>query len=245
MPVIKNHAERMARTAEKRHALLRFLRDELYTTPAVAGLVMGVAERAARSTITSMERADLVRRHIVTVVEGLPPVTLVAITSHGQAMAFNPETETVVDRLYEPGRYSLIHLSHRLDTQRLRIAALQSGRIHKWLPGEAMGANSKNIKRPDAVVLTVDKIRVAVEIERSIKNKKRYAGILSGHLTAIRQGKWQRAVWASPDVDTARRVEAILKSISRAQIAGVDTMLTAEHFKPLTFTTYQNLVSNL
>lgn len=245
MPVIQNPTERAARTTQKRQALLRFLRDELYTTPSVAGLVMGVGERAARSTITAMERADLVRRHVVTVVEGLPPVTLVAITSHGQAMAFDPDTETVVDRIYEPGRYSLIHLSHRLDTQRLRVAALQSGRVQKWLPGEAMGANSKNVKRPDAVLLTTDRVRVAVEIERSIKNKKRYAGILSGHLTAIKQGKWSRAVWASPDTETARRVEAILKSIGRVPVAGVDTLLDERHFERLTFTTYSNFVRSL
>jgi len=245
MPVIQNPAERAARTAQKRHALLRFLRDELYTTPAVAGLVIGVGERAARSTISAMERADLVRRHVVTVVEGLPPVTLVAITPHGQAMAFDPATEAVIDRIYEPGRYSLIHLSHRLDTQRLRLQAVNSGRVVKWLAGEAMGANAKNIKRPDAVLLTAERVRVAVEIERSIKNKKRYAGILSGHLTAIKQAKWQRVVWASPDAEMARRVEAILKSIGRAQIAGVDTKLTPEHFKPLIFTTYQDFVHNL
>ena len=71
MPLIKDHAERTERAAEKRHALLRFLRDELYTTPAVAGEVIGVGERGARQTVLQMEKLGLVRRHVLPVLPGL------------------------------------------------------------------------------------------------------------------------------------------------------------------------------
>jgi len=245
MPVIQNPQERKQRAEQKRHDLLRFLRDELYTTPAVAGEVMQCGERAARQTIASMEKFNLVRRHVLQVLPGLPPITLVAITSHGQAMAFDVDTEEVNDRIFEVGGYSLVYLSHKLDTQRLRLQAMQCGRVQKWLPGESLGKLTKNVKRPDAVLLTADKVRVAVEIERTIKNRKRYEGILSSHLTAIKQGKWNRVVWTSPDERISKRLQSLLKSIKRTQIAGIDTVLSEEHFKLLVFCTYTNFVDQL
>lgn len=245
MAIMTNPAERVERAQAKRHALLRFLRDELYTNQATAGLVMGVGERAARQTVAAMEAAGLVRRQVVPVLPGLPPVTLVAITPHGQAMAFNPATETVSERIFEPGRYSLLHLSHRLDTQRLRVNALYTGRVQKWVPGEAMGKAAKNVKRPDALLLTVDKTRIAVEVERSIKNRKRYAGILENHLTAIKQNKWSRVIWTSPDSATSARLEAIFKSIKRVNISGIDTVLNDAHFKHMIFCTYDEFIHQL
>ena len=245
MAIIRNPVERAERADAKRWAVLRFLRDELYTTVQVVGLLLRIGTRAARQTVAGMEVAGLVRRHSVPVLPGLPPVTLVAITAHGQAMAFDPERETVSDRVFEPGKYSLVHLAHRIDTQRLRIEALSTGRVQKWVPGEALGKAAKNVKRPDAVLLTVDKTRIAVEVERTIKNRKRYQGILEAHLTAIKQGKWGHVVWTSPDQQTALRLEAIFKSIKRVQVAGIDTQLADEHWQRLTFCTYDDFANHL
>lgn len=245
MAIITNPVERAQRAEAKRHALLRFLRDELYTNQATAGLVMGVGERAGRQTVAAMESAGLVRRLAVPVLPGLPPVNLVAITAHGQAMSFDPATETVSDRVFEPGKYSLVHLAHRLDTQRLRVEAMQTGRVQKWVAGEALGKSAKNIKRPDALLLTVDKTRIAIEVERSIKNRKRYAGILENHLTAIKQNKWSRVIWTSPDQQTAARLKAIFKSIKRVNISGIDTLLGDAHWKCLTFCTYNDFSNHL
>ena len=245
MAIITNPVERAQRAEAKRTALLRFLRDELYTNQTVAGLVMGVGERAARQTVAAMEAAGLVRRLAVPVLPGLPPVNLVTITNHGQAMAFDPATETVSERVFEPGRYSLVHLAHRLDTQRLHIEAMQTGRVQKWLPGEVLGKSVKNTKRPDALLRTVDKTTVAIEVERTIKNRKRYAGILENHLTAIKQQKWGRVIWTSPDQQTAARLEAIFKSIKRVHIAGIDTQLGDAHWQRLTFCTYNDFSNHL
>ena len=213
--------------------------------PACPCSLSGVGERAARQTVAAMENAGLVRRQAVPVVPGLPPVNLVSITSHGQAMAFSPESETVSERVFEPGRYSLVHLAHRLDTQRLRVEAMQTGRIQKWVPGEALGKAAKNIKRPDAVLATVDKTRIAIEVERTIKNRKRYQGILENHLTAIKQRNWSRVIWTSPDAQTAARLAAIFRSIKHVNISGIDTLLTDAHWKCLAFTTYDDFANHL
>lgn len=246
MAIITNAHERAARAHEKRHALLRFLRDELYTTPPVAALVMRCGERAARQTVAALERDGLVRRHSFVFMPGLPPVVLVAVTEHGQGMAFYPDKgEQPVERVFEPGRYSLTYLHHTTAMQRLRVAAEQSGVIKKWLPGEMLGAGRKHEKRPDAVLLTGGGVRVAIEVERSLKSQKRYAAVLCGHLEAIQQKKWSRALWVSPTDDFAKRVRALVLSTRRARISGIDTMLDESHFLPLSFTAYDNFLTTI
>lgn len=246
MSIIKDAHERAARAQEKRLALLRFLREEVYTTPPVAALVMRCGERAAQQTVTALERAGLVRRHRFTFMPGLPPIVLIGITDHGQGMAFDPAAgEQPADRVFEPGRYSLAYLHHTTAIQRLRIVSEQSSVIKKWLPGEMLGAGKKHEKRPDAVLLTAGGARVAIEVERSLKSRKRYAAVLAGHLEAIQQKKWGRAVWVSPDQDFARRVRALVTSTRRARIAGIDTMLTDAHFMPLLFTDYDSFLTTI
>lgn len=246
MPVIANPQERNARAHEKRRALLRFLREEVYTAPEVAALVMRCQERAARQTIASMEKEGLVKRHDVKLMPRLPPVRIVAITSHGQGMAFDVNKgEEPSDRVFEVGRYNMVYLSHTLAIQQLRVHAEQSGVVKRWLPGEMLGAGKKGAKRPDAVVLTSSGKRVAVEIERSIKNRKRYLAILQGHLESIAQGKWNKAVWACPSSEVAARVEVLVKSARRTQINGIDTILTDQHFKNLSFVVYESFVPYL
>lgn len=244
MAIIKDARERAARAHEKRHALLRFLRDELYTTPPVAALVMRCGERAAQQTVTALERDGLVRRHRFIFMPGLPPVVLVAITEHGQGMAFDPDKgERPNERAFEPGRYSLTYLHHTTAMQRLRVVAEQSGVIKKWLPGEMLGAGRKHEKRPDAVLLTARGVRVAIEVERSLKSQKRYAAVLAGHLEAIQQKKWSRALWVSPTNDFSKRVRALVLSTRRARISGIDTMLSEAHYSPLSFAEYDNFLT--
>lgn len=246
MPIISNPVERIARASEKRRSLLRFLRDEVYTTPAVAALLMGCGERAARQTVASLEADGLVKRHEVKLMPDLPPVVLIGITDHGQGMAFDVDKgEEPSARTFEPGKYNLVYLSHALDIQRLRIYAERSGIVKRWLPGEMLGAGKKGAKRPDAVILTTSGKRVAVEVERSIKNRKRYLSVLQGHLEAIAPGKWNKAVWACPSAEIAARVEALVKSARRIQINGIDTALTDKHFQNLSFVVYESFVSYL
>ena len=243
--LIKSPVERQARAQEKRTALLRFLRDELYTTPDVAALVMNCGERAARQTVASMEQAGLVKRHPVKLMPQLPPLAIIGITYHGQALAFTPGSEAPAERVFEPSRFSLLTLSHTLDLQRLRIHSVNTGLVNQWLSAERLQVLQKGLKKPDAVILTAAGERIALEVERTLKSIKRYETVLAGHLQAIQQGKWQRVVWASPDEQTRERIEAIIKSFPRLRIAGVDTRITPAHHEKLAFCVYEMFTNHL
>jgi hypothetical protein len=239
MPIIKDPRERAARAQEKRHTLLRFLRDELYTTPAVAAEVIGTGQRAARQTIVALEAAGYIKRHRIPLVPTLPPLVLIGITPSGQSMAFDPASENVIDRSFEPARFSLTYLRHTLDTQLLRVAAQRAG-VTAWINADRLAATKAGVKKPDAVCIDLAGRRVAVEVERSIKGQKSYADVLGGHLTAIHQKKWQRVIWSSPDAETRDRVRALVLGVNRVLVAGVDTRIeSAQHHTNLMFTVHQ------
>ncbi|OZB58971.1 MAG: hypothetical protein B7X31_13145 [Thiomonas sp. 13-66-29] len=246
MPIIKDPRERAARAQEKRHLLLRFLREEIYTTPKVAGMVMGVGERAARQTLAPLEAAGLIKRWPIQLFEGLQSINIVGITTLGQAHAFDPATEKVIDRQFDPARFSVLFLQHTLDIQRLRIEATASGQVKQWVNGDRLAAIKAGEKKPDAVLLTASGLRIAIEAERSIKSPKRYAAIVEGHLTAMHQGKWQRVVWVFPDAHTMERVKAMVEGVTRVRIAGIDTLIDpAKHHSNFRFCPYEMFTDSL
>ncbi|MFZ2627446.1 MAG: hypothetical protein WAX67_01025 [Rugosibacter sp.] len=240
--IISDPKARRERAEQKRTALLRFLREELYTTPGMAGLVMGCGERAARQTIASMESEGVIKRHPVALAEGQRPVMIIGITGHGQGIAFG-EGETVRAREFRLCDFSMLHLQHTTDIQRLRVAS--SDITGKWVPGGLLPKSKKGVKRPDAIAVLHDGARVAIEVERSIKNPMRYREILAGHLLAIKQKNWDRVVWTSPSKEISGRVERIIKSINRLKIGGIDTLLTPSDFAHLSFCEYKRFRETL
>lgn len=204
--------ERAARVAEKRAALLSFLKDELFTNRIVAQRLLGLNSRqAAYTTLSAMERDQLIKREALPLPGG-HKITLWGITPHGQAFAFDPETETPQERYFEPGRVGLTVLDHTLDLQTIRLQAEAAGWTG-WQLGDRMGKWAKNQSRPDAIVTDPQGVKWAVECERTIKTKKRYEAILKDRLLAIRQGSANKVVWLCPTEDQANRLKAIIRSV--------------------------------
>lgn len=208
--LVKKPAERSARAAEKRRLLLRFLRTEIYTTPGVAAEVMGVGTRGSQATVTSMEKAGLVKRHRFTLVPGSAPQVVIGITTLGQSHAFDPDAgEHSVDRVFHPERHNLALLHHQIILQQLRLHAAAFG-MNEWLPGDMLKGIEKGSARPDSVLTTKNKVRIAIEVERTLKSRKRYEQIFKNHVAAIQMKNWDHVIFVSPDVDTSKRVRAML-----------------------------------
>lgn len=244
--LITDPQERAARAKEKQWLLLRFLRDEIYTNLATAGRVMKVLERATRDTISKMERAGLVVRHEVKLLEDLPPLVVVGITQLGQAEAYDPVAgDAIISKEFRPGKFSPLKLQHNLDVQRLRLYAAESGKAQRWLATDRIQLEGKGLIRPDALLLDQNEIRVAVEVERTIKTPKRYVAIMAGHLTAILQNKWDKVIWACPDQSTANKVQTIMQKIEVVDLAGVKTKVQDKHRARLQFTTYSQFIDCL
>ena len=211
-------SEREARQCEKRQRLLRFLREEIWSTPDILRQVLGLHSRqAVWKSLRQFEAEKIIRCHEYVALGG--EILIWGITPHGQALAFNPASETANRQHFEPSKVSEFTLRHSLDIQRLRITAEAIGWTD-WRNGQTLGAIGKGMNRPDAVAIDTSGIKVALECERTIKTVKRYQSILSGYLQAIKRAEFSRVVWVCPTADLARRLRAIVCGIQSVVVAG-------------------------
>lgn len=203
-------AQRKHRTEAKRRALLRFLRDEIYTTREGAQELLGLSAAPAKATLAAMARDGLLHMAQVECPNGWKPY-LYGLTADGQALAFD-EGEEVNPKTFEPGRVGLTVLRHTITLQLARIRA-ERARWAEWQAGDRLGKWAADQGRPDAIAVDPQGTRWAVEVELTMKTTKRYESVLFDRLRQIRAGTFDRVVWISPDADRSRRLESIIKNI--------------------------------
>ena len=207
-------AERAQRAAEKRHALLRFLRDEVYTTAPIAARLLDLSERQTARTLDSMRRDELLTCKKLSTDSGWSPI-LWGITPHGQGMA-TAIGESPGERIFEPARVALSPLRHTLGLQRLRAQAQAAG-WRDWQSGDRLASFDAE-SRPDAIATDPQGTVWCVEYERTIKRRSRYERILFTRLRAIREGKYSRVVWVCDDAHVASLLRGMLLSLREFDI---------------------------
>jgi hypothetical protein len=229
--------ERKAREKAKLRAVLRWLRDETWSTPAVLGKVMGLNTRqGVYAFLNKNVRAGYLASFDLPVFKKMTQ-RIVGITAHGLAHAFDPEEPLEIRPTFEPSKVKLSTLQHEVDIQLLRLQAECAGWTH-WTPGARLGMSHGGDKRPDAVALDPEKKIVALEIERTIKSTKRYEILLSQYLQAVAKGKYNQIVWLCPTADLAARLRRIVSSISAVPVNGKRVTLEQRHYAVLFFTDY-------
>jgi hypothetical protein len=190
-----------------------------------------------------MERDGLLRRE--TVEANNRRWTLWGITSHGQAMAFDPaNNEQPESKYFEAGRVGLSVLVHTLELQRLSIMADRAGWTD-WRLGDRLGKWQAGQSRPDALVTSPVNIVFALECERTIKTVKRYEAILVDRLQAIKRGDFAHCVWLCPTRDQAERLRAIISSITELNVAGSRIQIQDRHRATLHFAAFEDFPNNI
>jgi hypothetical protein len=210
-------AARRARSEQKRSAVLRFLRQEIWSSQVVLCALMGLESRtSAHKALTRMEADELLRRHTVTALGG-GHLTLWGITAHGQAMAFDPATEAPLAAYFEPSKVAEPTIKHGLDLQWIRVYGERAG-WHSWINGDRLPNLLKGGKRPDAIAVSPTGQKTAFEIERTIKTTKRYEQILASYLMALKAEQIHQVLWLSPTADVATRLQKIIFDIQTVTI---------------------------
>lgn len=241
LPPQMSFAQRMQRVEQKQNIILRFLRDEIYTTQKIAQMLLGLSEIQTKRTLVAMERAELITHKQVQTQSGWSPA-LWGITPHGQGMACL-DHELPVDRYFQPARVGLSILQHTIGVQRLRVQAEKAGWTG-WVNGDR-AADFDAESRPDAIATDPGGIVWCVEYERTMKVRSKYEGILFTRLRAIKSGKYSRVIWVSDTPQASRLVRQAVLGLREFEIkrAGVKQKIEidpARHHPLLSFTDMSN-----
>ncbi|OZB65572.1 MAG: hypothetical protein B7X31_01895 [Thiomonas sp. 13-66-29] len=229
LPPQMSFAQRMQRVEQKQNIILRFLRDEIYTTQKIAQMLLGLSETQTKQTLIGMEKVELITRKQVETQSGWNP-TLWGITPHGQGMACS-DNELPIDRYFQPGRVGLSILRHTIGLQQMRIQAEKAGWT-AWTNGDR-AAEFDAESRPDALATDPGGIVWCVEYERTMKVKSKYQAILFARLRSIKAGKYQRVVWVSDTPQQVRLVRQALLGLREFDIkqAGVKQRVSIDPSK--------------
>jgi hypothetical protein len=229
---------RKEKIIENRKLLLNFLRQEIWSTSDILRIVLKLRSRQGIAKVLNAFREDgLIERHEVRLVNE-QKIVLWGITAHGQAMAFDPESEKVIPTYFEPSKIHDSTLRHTLDIQRLRTVAEQHG-WKKWINGDRLTKLLNDDRRPDALAMSTNGELIAIEVERTIKTVKRYQSILASYLRAIKLNEVVKVIWLCPTEDLTKRLQSIVSGITYVVVEGQRISIDPErHHVNLAFMSY-------
>jgi hypothetical protein len=196
------NAEKRQRAALKRRTLVGFLASgEVYTTLSVAAELLQTSERNALRLLQT-----LVEERILKIDEKVVPgsnLKLYGITAHGLALT---ESAYPQAREFQIGKTNPGWVPHHIEGQKVRIRAEHAGWTG-WIPGKLLLVdNEQRLKKlPDALCVRPDARRVAVEIERYVKSKKRMADVVAAHLQQIVAKRYDFVYYFSPHKSALER----------------------------------------
>lgn len=221
--LIHDSKQRAMRIELKKQRLLSWLVDFTWTTPAIAGEVMGISSRGAiNKTLKQFESLDLIKsahlelayvRHLRII--GITPNGLLWCDGHE-----NPLEKSI----FEASRVAHSTANHRLDVQQCRLKVKEVEGL-QWIAENNYPRSL--LYRPDAIINTPNK-NIALELERTAKTRKRYQQIIVQHLKQINQGAYEQVHYVSTIDGFAERLERLFFSITKVPVKGQQVMFSDE-----------------
>lgn len=217
--LVADPAQRVARAQEKRSLVLRFLRDEIWTSTEVVALLLGIGYPAAHNLLKAMVRDGLTTSSelFVRSKRGAQRAVLHGITSQGLAYAWDLSEVQESRHPWEPSKTNPLFVPHNIETQRARVRATQRG-WHTWRPARLMMGMGLP-KLPDGDVVDPSGLRIAVEIEREIKTDKRYEAVIGAYVAQMKKDeRWDRVDYLCPDPEFAARLARVFGRLRQLRL---------------------------
>ena len=182
-----------------------------------------------------MEQGNLVKKHRFTHF-----FLLWGITSNGIHAAVNAHYKVTDWNCFEPSKVKILTLDHQLDIQRIHAMCIQ--KEIGFIPGRMLGSRAAADKVPDGVI-TINGTRIAIEVERNVKSKRRYDSIIYNYLKAIKAGEYESVIYVMPDEAKCEQVKNAFYSINKITmvINGIKKPLIITPEKHLMFFTFLTL----
>jgi len=221
--LIKSYSDRCQRSKIKQEKLLKFLRDETWSNAENLAHLLSISHTAIYKTLKRMGKLEYIKFYYIPELR----FNIWGITPLGLLYSWS-EHETMEDRyVFEPSKVKPAFVMHHLDLQKARLQAEKAG-WENWIPGNLLGKSLA--KRPDAVVTDTSKQKnIAVELERTIKTKKRYQVIFSTYLQAIKQGEYNSVHYVCPDRVFSTRLIRMFQLIKSVPVGGEHVVINDKH----------------
>lgn len=233
--LLKSYRERMDRAQEKKTMILHFLREETWTHCSMIQALLQVNYLAAHRTLQQLQRDGFVRAECFQLIGG--KLTLWGITPHGLAIAADDKNQNY-RAYFERSKVSLTTIYHTLDIQLAEIKARQAGWT-EWVNGKYLkGAFDK---RPDAVAKNPQGQKIAIEVERTIKTKKRYEQIMSYYLQAIKKGDYDGVLYLAPK-EIVQALENLFRQVVEVPVNGARITVSEIHHQKFDFFSLNNFI---
>lgn len=236
--LIKDKAQQVVRIAEKRELILNWLKVEGHSTCEILSQMLGMKGQGAHNTLKAMERDGLLRS------EDLPTGSkmkiIYGLTPHAAALASDFKNNELVN-YFEPGRVSAWTLQHSLSIQKLRLQ-LESEGWTDWKSDRQCkreGYHEKWLKVPDAIAVSPDGLKVAIEVERNYKSLKRYPEIMIGYLQMLKQEQVQKVNYYCVGQCKSTKMQQIFQSIKQLNIKGELVTLQPHHYQQFNFLNFK------
>lgn len=219
---IRSYSERMAKKQDNETEVLRFLKDEIFSTAEILSKLLNyTAASTAYSTLNRMCTNGLLSTEQVNL-GGYRPFKLYGITQHGAVMVMDDHDNPFRLKAFEPSKITLSTLEHRLDIQRMRLISRNLG--YQWKSTNSLKLE-KGQKYPDGLMRRDGKIW-AIEVERVAKSPKRYREIVELYLNQLPQNRWDAVVYLFPSAQLRDRVKRIFYAVDAVSIGGRTQPLT-------------------
>ena len=219
-------------------AILHYLFGEMWThVDIISEMLAGLSEEQLSQVLNELSKAKMIRSVEISFIES-SSAQIWGITAYG----INSVREKIPDaenrRAFSKNSVNPVSFTHQLDIQRLRISAERSG-WYDWT--KCSGTERFSKKRgiiPDVVATRPDGVRIAIEVERTVKSKSRYPRIMGSHLHARKFGQWDEIIYLCPDARIKRRLENIYSEIEEVDYFGDSVKITDQHRQHFRFYSY-------
>lgn len=196
---------------------LNFLVDEVYTNRQILREVTGItSSQGIGGFIKRLEKLGLAKQvNLPSVEEPNKTYKIIGITSQGMG-----EIGFTDRRGFELSKLKHSQLLHKFLCQQVHLLANKQNHEFisgRWLTDEWFGG--RNTKRPDAVIITQDNQKIAIEAERTIKSKYRYQQIIVQYLKMIKANQISKVRYVMPDESKKIMVEKAMKSIKSVTVS--------------------------
>jgi hypothetical protein len=133
------------------------------------------------------------------------------ITAHGLAISCaDPRLKA-----FEIGKTNPSWVPHHLESQFVRIRAERAG-WKDWIPGKVLmlNTNADRLKKlPDSLASRPDGRKVAIEVERFVKSRKRLAVVVGEHLKQIADQRYDFVYYFTPHHQALERALDAVKFV--------------------------------